>query len=232
MGNFCEAPQVQLSNGPLLISSYIYKNLLISLFQGDLSEEDTDAIVLSNTPTLSTTYPPTRSILSRAGSKPQIEVKELLISLKHFDYGMALYTTAGELDAFYLIHAIIPEWTGGSDDQKFEECIQNCLKIAEKLRFGSITFPILGTSNNSFPKQTSCELLFKGLKDWIDEKDEGQIELKEVRIISSENPTVRLMKTIGDKAFYVDRLSKELERKGSDAKRYESVCLTNIEKKV
>ena len=229
MGNFCEAPQVQVSNGPLLVTEYLYKSLIISILQGDISEEGSDALVLSNTPTLSNNYPQTRSLLNRAGVKPQAECLDLLTSLNQFDYGMAVYTTAGELDASFLIHAIIPEWNGEVDDKKFEECLKNCLKIAQKLMVNSISFPVLGTHSNSFPKQISCELMFKAVKEFMDE-NEGKSDLKNVRFISSENPTVRLLKMIGDRAFFGENGGIFRKKEGSELKIYESLSFTTLEK--
>ena len=231
MGNLCEAPQVQVSNGPLLISEYLYKSLIISILQGDISEEDVDALVISNTPNLSNNFPQTRSILNRAGSKPQSECMDLLTSLKQFEYGMAIYTTAGELDANYIIHAIIPEWVGDFQDKIFEDCVKNCLKIAQKLRVSSISFPVLGTHNNSFPKQMSCELMFKGIKEFLND-NEGKLEIKNIRFISSENPTVRLLKMIADKSFFIGEGGNLFKREsnGNNVKNYESLSLTTLDK--
>ena len=230
MGNFCEAPQVQLSSGPLLISEYLYKPLIISVFQGDISEEDSDALVISNTPRLSANYPATRSILNRAGSKIQIEIGDLLISLNEFEYGTTLYTSAGELEAIFLFHAVIPEWGADDAEAKFEECIKNCLKLAEKMKINTISFPILGTLNNSFPRDISCELTMKVVKRFCDDSVGFERDLKSVRIISSENPTVRLVKSIGDRIFLLGSNFGSL-RKTTEVKSYQSLSLTTIEKK-
>jgi len=228
MGNFCEAPQVQFSSGPLLISEYLYKPLIISIFQGDISEEDSDALVLSNTPNLSANFPSTRSILNRAGSKIQAETLDLLTSLNEFDYGTALYTTAGELEAGYLIHVITPEWGSDEAQGKFEESIRNCLKLAEKLKLNSLSFPILGTLNNSFPREVSCELILKGIRKFCDDTLGETRELKNIRVISSENPTVRLMKNIGDRMFLMGEKNHNFQK--TEVKSYQSLSLSTIEK--
>lgn len=235
MGSICEAPQVQFSSGPLLIAEYQYKSTLISILQGDLSEEDCDALVISNTPTLSHDFPQTRSLLNRAGTKPQADCANLLISLQKFEAGAAIYTVAGELDASFLIHAIVPEWQGDREDRAFGECVRNCLKLAEKLRVSSISFPVLGTARNCIPKEISCELFFKELKGFLAEnagkegKSQENAELCNVRVISSENPTVRLLKNVADRAFFNEKL-EFCAKKPQEVMRYKDVCLTTLEK--
>lgn len=235
MGSICEAPQVQFSCGPLLISEYQYKTSTISILQGDLSEEDCDALVLSNTPTLSHDFPATRSLLNRAGPKPQAECVNLLTSLQKFQEGAAIYTTAGELEATFLIHAIVPQWQGEAQDKVFRECVRNCLKLAEKLRVSSISFSVLGTAKNCIPKETAAGLFFEELRQFIAESEDFAKKAEKTenccsfRVISSENPTVRMLKNVADRTFFKEKL-EFFAKKPQEVMRYKDVCLTTLEK--
>lgn len=229
MGSICEAPSVQLSYGATLISELQFQSSLISIHQGDLSEEISEAIVISNNPILSSKLTATRNIINLSGPKVAAECNDLLSSLNQFDEGMAIYTTAGELETDYLIHAIIPEWRGDEKSEElFVESILNCLKIAKKLEISSISFPLLNNQENSIPKNVAADIMIKTIKNYILEKKDNDGVILNIRLVSNENPSVRLLKSSLDRIFF-DELKFSLkgeENKENRVKGYKSVSFT------
>jgi len=74
--------------------------------------------------------------------------------------GEAVYTTAGNLPARFVIHTVGPVWNGGGSGE--EELLQNCylnsLKIAEELELKSIAFPNISTGVYRFPKRQAARI--------------------------------------------------------------------------
>lgn len=57
--------------------------------------------------------------------------------------GEAVYTTAGNLPARYVIHTVGPVWNGGGKNEAalLANCYRNSLIIANELKLQSIAFP-------------------------------------------------------------------------------------------
>jgi len=83
--------------------------------------------------------------------------------------GEAVFTTAGNLPAKYVIHTVGPVWHGGSsgEDEKLANCYLNSLKIAEELGVRSIAFPNISTGVYSFPKERAAAIAIKTVKQYL-----------------------------------------------------------------
>lgn len=85
--------------------------------------------------------------------------------------GSAVITSAGELPARYLIHAVIYE-SGGehpeAEEEKAMQAIQNALQIAKQYKLKKIAIPIIGQSVG-IPMKRSAELIFSEIKKYFDE---------------------------------------------------------------
>ena len=74
--------------------------------------------------------------------------------------GQAEVTTAGNLSAKFLIHAVPPRWLNGErgEYQLLCDTYSNALKKAEKIKAKTIAFPNMATGVYSFPKQVAAEI--------------------------------------------------------------------------
>lgn len=72
--------------------------------------------------------------------------------------GEAVYTTAGNLPAKYVIHTVGPVWNGGNTGEEalLRNCYLNSLAIAEELELKSIAFPNISTGVYRFPKRQAA----------------------------------------------------------------------------
>lgn len=68
--------------------------------------------------------------------------------------GEAVYTTAGNLPASFVIHTVGPVWRGGksAEEELLRNCYLNSLKIAEELGVKTIAFPNISTGIYGYPK--------------------------------------------------------------------------------
>jgi len=82
--------------------------------------------------------------------------------------GEAVYTTAGNLKAQYVIHTVGPRWNNGNSDEesKLASCYQNTLSIAEELNLESIAFPNISTGIYRFPKSKAARIAIEQIQSY------------------------------------------------------------------
>ncbi|WP_258296346.1 O-acetyl-ADP-ribose deacetylase [Paenibacillus peoriae] len=85
--------------------------------------------------------------------------------------GGAVYTTAGKLDAQYVIHTVGPMWNGGDhrEEELLAKCYQNTLKLALKLNARSTAFPNISTGIYRFPKEKAADIAIQEVTRFVRE---------------------------------------------------------------
>ena len=190
MGNLCEAPHLQISCSSLTFAEYQLASIKLTILQGNIVEEDADAIITISPPNLKNTNGFGRYIVNKAGKQVEEECNKLIETEGFLNYGNAVYTSAGDLPCEYIIHAIVPPWED-KNDIKLRECINKCLILADELQLKTISFPILCSGIPGFPKEICAISMIKAMIAFSEEKKE-KTSISEIRIINHENPTVRL----------------------------------------
>lgn len=231
MGTICEIPSVQVPLGPTLLSEFPFFSHTISLYQGDLSEENVDAIVTMNDPLLKNNFSSTKNIINRGGEKIKAELYELRATVEHFEFGMAVHTVGGELYANYIFNVIVPDWNGFENDCEIilRDCVENSLRLCSKLKLNSISFPILSCKENNFPKNLCAETMVRSIKQFLQIEKEGGLT---IRLISNENPNVRTFKNALDKIFMGEMKLKtggssfELNNSGISLNNYKGLTIS------
>jgi O-acetyl-ADP-ribose deacetylase (regulator of RNase III) len=87
-------------------------------------------------------------------------------------------TTAGNLKARYVIHAVGPVWRGGGhgEEELLERTYINSLKRATELGLHSIAFPNISTGIYGFPKDRAACIAVNAVCNFVS----GETSLKEV----------------------------------------------------
>ena len=82
--------------------------------------------------------------------------------------GEAVYTTAGNLPAKFVIHTVGPVWDGGRDDeaQLLKNCYVNSLKLAESLQAKTVAFPNISTGVYRFPKRAAANIAIQAVREY------------------------------------------------------------------
>ena len=67
--------------------------------------------------------------------------------------GQAVATTAGKLQAKYVIHAVGPVWHGGDhgEAEALSSCYRESMRIADELKLASVAFPAISTGIFGYP---------------------------------------------------------------------------------
>lgn len=141
--------------------------MLIEIIKGDITKIKTDAIInAANTSLLGGGG--VDGAIHRAGGK---EILEECVKIRNKQggcaVGEAVFTTAGKLDAKYVIHTVGPRWNNGksSEANLLKTCYLNILKIAEELRLKSIAIPNISTGIYRYPKSEAADIALQTITD-------------------------------------------------------------------
>ena len=109
--------------------------------------------------------------------------------------GEAVYTSAGNLPAKYVIHTVGPIWQGGSanEEELLESSYLKSIELAEKLNVKSISFPNISTGVYGFPKEKAAEIVMKTLE----KASENLKSLKELMIVCFDEENFQLYQKLG-----------------------------------
>jgi len=136
----------------------ITKNInktVIQLIKGDITEQETDAIVNAANAQLVLGGGVAGAIRLKGGSAIQEECNRLGGTF----VGGAVITTGGNLKAQHVIHAVGPRMGEGDEDNKLKNATVNSLKAAEENNLKSITFPAISTGIFGFPIERCAEIM-------------------------------------------------------------------------
>lgn len=126
----------------------------IRLVQGDITRESADAIVNAANSSLLGGGGVDGAIHRRGGPAILDECRKLRASQygKGLPTGQAVATTAGDLDARYVIHTVGPVWSSTEDrSQLLASCYRESLRVADELGARTVAFPAISTGVYGWP---------------------------------------------------------------------------------
>ena len=132
----------------------------IRLIQGDITKIEVDVIVnAANTSLLGGGG--VDGAIHRAGGASILEAcRKIRNKQGGCKVGEAVYTTAGDLPAKYVIHTVGPRWNDGKNEEieRLKTCYKNTLELAEHLGAHSLAFPNISTGIYKFPKDLAADI--------------------------------------------------------------------------
>ena len=131
------------------------KNTIIKLEREDITEMSVDAIVNAANKKLQHGGGVARAIVSKGGYIIQEESNKI----GEIGVGEAAITTAGNLKAKYVIHAVGPRMGEGDEDDKLKNATLNSLMLADEYNFRSIAFPAISTGVFGYPKDKCAKIM-------------------------------------------------------------------------
>ena len=135
----------------------------IQLIVGDITQQDTDAIVNAANSSL-TGGGGVDGAIHRAGG-PAILEECRKIRAEHgpLPAGQAIATTGGKLPAAFVIHTVGPVWRGGdsSEAATLANCYRESLLLADKMRLQNIAFPAISTGIYGYPLDKAAAVALK-----------------------------------------------------------------------
>ena len=141
---------------------YIGRRLL-ELLEGDITEMDTDAIVNAANAQLILGGGVAGAIRTKGGPQIQAECNKIGGTF----VGGAVITTAGNLPAKHVIHAVGPRMGEGNEDEKLRNATHNALKVADENNLKTIAFPAISTGIFGFPIARCAEIMLRTTIDYL-----------------------------------------------------------------
>lgn len=182
-----------------------FGNTLLTLVNGNIVLQDTDAIVNAANSSLMGGGGVDGAI-HRAGG-PQIleECRVHIRRIGKLGTGQAVITTGGNLHARYVIHTVGPYWHGGEDGEpeQLADAYRNSLALAVERGLKSVAFPSISTGVFRFPAELAARIALGTIKD-VCESGPG---LEEVRMVLFGEPALKvyedaLAELLAGKAFH------------------------------
>jgi len=148
-------------------------NTLLTLIQGDITRQGTEAIVnAANSSLLGGGG--VDGAIHRAGG-PQIleECKKIRAKQGGCPTGEAVITRGGKLKAKYVIHTVGPVWSGGDreEDALLKNAYRNSLILAKSKGIRSISFPSISTGVYRFPINRAARIALSTVQEFLKEND-------------------------------------------------------------
>ena len=144
-----------------------YGDCQLELVQGDITLQDTDAIVNAANSRLAGGGGVDGAIHAAWGPGLLDETKK-----RHPDgcaTGSAVVTGAGQLPARILIHAVGPVWRGGQQDESHQlgAAYRSALQLAVEHSCRSIAFPALSTGAYGYPKDLAAQVSLEQTREFL-----------------------------------------------------------------
>uniref|UniRef100_A0A4X2KCQ6 Mono-ADP ribosylhydrolase 1 n=1 Tax=Vombatus ursinus TaxID=29139 RepID=A0A4X2KCQ6_VOMUR len=143
-------------------------NEKISLFRGDITKLEVDAIVNAANSSLLGGGGVDGCIHRAAGHLLTEECR----SLHSCETGKAKITGGYRLPAKYVIHTVGPIAQGDpspSQAQELRNCYVNSLQLALENRLRSVAFPCISTGVFGYPNEAAAEVVLSTLREWLEE---------------------------------------------------------------
>lgn len=138
----------------------------ISVVEGDITQQQVDAIVNAANPSLLGGGGVDGAIHRAAGPGLLAECRRL----NGCPTGEARITGGYNLPAKWVIHTVGPVWHGGhhGEDALLASCYRNSLALAEAHAIRTIAFPAISTGAYGFPLERAARIAVKEIQDFLD----------------------------------------------------------------
>ena len=141
----------------------------IEVIQSDITTLEVDAIVNAANSSLMGGGGVDGAIHHAAGPKLLEECLRIKERQDGCPTGEAVITSGGNLKAKFVIHAVGPIWSDGSDteDQLLANAYRNSLILAVSNSVQSIAFPNISTGIYKFPKRRAAEIAIEEVESFL-----------------------------------------------------------------
>ncbi|MGH7798436.1 MAG: O-acetyl-ADP-ribose deacetylase [Candidatus Binatia bacterium] len=150
---------------------------------GDITKEDTDAIVNAANGTLMGGGGVDGAI-HRAGGRAILDACKEIRRARYPDglpTGEAVITSGGNLTAKYVIHTVGPVYARGGADKadSLAACYRNSLALAVTHGVATIAFPAISTGVYGYPQDEAASVASRAIEIFL----KGDRRLEEVRLV-------------------------------------------------
>ena len=176
------------------------------IIKANIVDVASDAIVLPANEGLKEGPGSSKAIFSAAGRK---ELTQACKKLGHRNIGSAVPTLAYNMQAKYIIHAVVPKWIDGehSEYDLLSSAYLAALNIAEVMGCESIAFPLLASGNNGFDKELAVRIAEESIESF-----QG-VNLKKVFLVIYGDNMEKYINSLGYNVFVIPANIKVNDKK-------------------
>ncbi len=166
----------------------------IQLVKGDITEIEVDGMVNAANSKLAGGGGVDGAIHRAGGKVIMNELDEIREEKGGCPAGEAVVTTAGNLPARKVIHAVGPEWRDGSSSEKeqLENAYRNSLKKADQHHLKSVSFPNISTGVYGYPKGQAAEVAINTVLEY----GKGNTQIEKVIFVCFDEESYSIYENI------------------------------------
>jgi len=147
------------------MSAFAVAKSQVETVQGDITEQQTDAIVNAANTTLLGGGGVDGAIHRAGGPAILVECR----TLGGCETGDAKITTGGRLKAKFVIHAVGPVYRDGrhGEPELLARAYRRCLEVASQQKLRSVSFPSISTGAYRFPIRAAARVALSTVSDYL-----------------------------------------------------------------
>jgi O-acetyl-ADP-ribose deacetylase (regulator of RNase III) len=133
---------------------------ILRLITGDITRVEADAIVNAANSGLAGGGGVDGAIHRAGGPSIMRELDAIRAKIGRCETGSAVVTSAGNLPAKYVFHAVGPVYRDGKhqEPELLASCYKTCLELAEKHGAGKVSFPSISTGIYGYPMEDAARI--------------------------------------------------------------------------
>jgi O-acetyl-ADP-ribose deacetylase (regulator of RNase III) len=141
----------------------------LALVQGDITRQETDAIVNAANSGLMGGGGVDGAIHRAGGPAILEECRKIVARIGRLPTGKAAITTGGNLKARYVIHTVGPVWHGGNkgETELLASAYRESLKLAAERKLSSVAFPSISTGVYGYPVDQAAKVALRTVSDFL-----------------------------------------------------------------
>jgi O-acetyl-ADP-ribose deacetylase (regulator of RNase III) len=180
----------------------------LSLFKGDITERNVDAIVNAANSYLSHGGGVAAAIVKKGGRIIQDESDKI----GFIPVGNAVITTAGVLPCKAVIHVVGPRNGETKENEKLSIAVNNVLKLAQQNGFKSISIPAISTGIFGFPKDKCAKILVEESIKFVNNNSDSMKALEVIEFCIYDDETLEQFELVFNALSPRDNVSSKNSR--------------------
>ena len=150
------------------------------LLRGDITQQDTEAIVNAANSTLLGGGGVDGAIHRAGGPAILAECRKIAAAQGGCATGDGVITTGGKLAAKFVIHTVGPVWSGGrrGEEGLLASAYRSSLRIAAERLIGSVAFPSISTGAYRFPVERAAEIALHTVREFLQRESHAITEVR------------------------------------------------------
>ena len=184
---------------PKILQQTLTNNVRLSLYQGDITDEQVHAIVNPANALLQHSQGVGGAIVKKGGSQI-IHDSQYVMSHRNVPLqpGEAVYTRGGQMACHYIIHTVGPDWSAYADKSVAVTFLRvaciNCLRLAVQLRLSSVALPAISSGNCGMPKEVCAGAIFRAIEEFSTSIDAECSTLRDIRVVIIDTETTEVFR--------------------------------------